>query len=224
MTDDGEPIRQYLDQLRLSLRIPEVGRILVEAEDHLRAATADGVAAGLTEQEAQRAAIARFGPVGAVVYAHQTRHGRVAAVLADLGIATWRVAAYLLLALSAVGGLEDLPRARPAPTPGDDLSWAVPGACGVVLLVAFYVVRHVRRHSGRVWSVPLGGFFALAAAGAAGLVAAGCVVLLSTHVATGKAGLAVSVLGYHCLGLVITYGARMVRMLRDQAHEPGELA
>jgi len=224
MTDDGEPIRQYLDQLRLSLRIPEVGRILVEAEDHLRAATADGVAAGLTQQEAQRAAVARFGPVSAIVYAHQTRHGRVAAMLADLGIATWRVAAYLLLALFVAGGLEDLPRHHPAPTPGDDLSWAVPGACGAVLLVAFYVVRHVRRRSGRVWSVPLGGFFALAAAGGAGLVAAGCVVLLSAHVATGKAALGVSVLGYLCLGLVVTYGARMVRMLRDQAREPGELA
>jgi HAAS len=224
MTDDGEPIRQYLDQLRLSLRIPEVGRILVEAEDHLRAATADGVAGGLTEREAQRAAIARFGPVSAIVYAHQTRHGRVAAMLADLVFAAWRVAAYLLLALFVAGGLEDLPRLHPAATPGDDLSWAVPGACGVVLLVAFYVIQHVRRRGGRVWSVPLGGFFALAAAGAAGLVAAGCVVLLSTHVATGKAGLAVGVIGYLCLGLVITYGARMVRMLRDQAREPGELA
>jgi hypothetical protein len=191
MTGDGEPIRQYLDQLRLSLRIPEVGRILVEAEDHLRAATAEGVAAGLTEQAAQRAAIGRFGPVSVIVYAHQTRHGRVAAMLADLGVATW---------------------------------WVLPGACGVALLVAFYVVQRVRRRGGRVWSVPLGGFFALAAAGAAGLVAAVCVVLLSAHVATGKAGLAVSVLGYLCLGLVITYGARMVRMLRDQAREPGELA
>lgn len=224
MTDDGEPIRQYLDQLRLSLRIPEAGRILVEAEDHLRAATADGVAAGLTEQEAQRAAIARFGPVSAVVYAHQTRHGRVAAILADLGIATWRAAGYLLLALFVVGGLEALPQSHPAPTPGGNIAWAIPGAAGVVLLVAFYVVQRVRRRGGRVWSVPLGGFFALAAAGAAGLAAAGCVVLLSTHVATGKAALAVSVVGYLCLGLVITYGARMVRMLRDQAREPGELA
>ena len=224
MTDDGEPIRQYLDQLRLSLRIPEVGRILVEAEDHLRAAAADGVAAGLTEQEAQRAAIARFGPVSAIVYAHQTRHGRVAAMLADLGAAAWRAAGYLLLAIFAVGGLQELSRRYPAPAPGDNLSWAVPGACGVVLLAAFYVIRHVRRRGGRVWSVPLGGFFPLAAAGAAGLVAAACVVLLSTHVTTGRAGLAVSAIGYLCLGLVITYGARMIRMLRDQAREPGELA
>jgi hypothetical protein len=35
------------------------------------------VAAGLTETEAQRAAIGDFGPVRSIVYAHQTRHGRV---------------------------------------------------------------------------------------------------------------------------------------------------
>jgi hypothetical protein len=220
MTDDGEPIRRYLDQLRLSLRIPEAGRILVEAEDHLRAATADGVAAGLTEIEAQRAAIGRFGPVSAIVYAHQTRHGRAAAMLADVGVTVWRAAGYLLLALSAVGGLSD----HATPTPADDLSWAGAGAGGVVLLAAFYVIRHVRRRRGRVWSVPLGGFFPLAAAAGSGLVAAACVVLLSTHVATEGAGLAVSVIGYLCLGLVITYGVRMVRVLRDQARDPGELA
>jgi hypothetical protein len=50
------------------------------------------------------------------------------------------------------------------------------------------------------------------------------VVVLPTHVATDRAGLAVGVIGYLCLGLVITYGARMIRMLRDQAREPGELA
>jgi hypothetical protein len=94
----------------------------------------------------------------------------------------------------------------------------------VVLLVAFYVIQHVRRRGGRVWSVPLGGFFALAAAGAAGLVAAACLVVLSVRVATERAGVAVSMIGLLAFGLVITYGVRMVRMLRDQAHEPGELA
>jgi short-chain Z-isoprenyl diphosphate synthase len=76
MTGDRELIRQYLDELRLSLRIPEVGRILVEAEDHLREAAAAGTAAGLTETEAQQAAITGFGPVRVIVYAHLTRHGR----------------------------------------------------------------------------------------------------------------------------------------------------
>ena len=223
MTDDREPIRQYLDQLRLSLRIPEVGRILVEAEDHLRAATDVGVAAGLTEIEAQRAAIARFGPVSAIVYAHQTRHGRAAAMLADLGVAIWRAAAYLLLAFSVVSGVEDLHPPPPAPSGPGEITWLA-GAGGLVLLAAFHVVRHVRRRGGRVWSIPLGGLFPLAAAGASGLVAAACVVLLSTRAATERAGLAVSVTGFLALALVITYGARMVRMLRDQAREPGELA
>jgi len=223
MTDDREPIRQYLDQLRLSLRIPEVGRILVEAEDHLRAATDVGVAAGLTEIEAQRAAIARFGPVSAIAYAHQTRHGRAAAMLTDLGVAIWRAAACLLLAFSVVTGVEDLHPPPPAPSGPGEIAWLA-GAGGLVLLAAFYVVRHVRRRGGRVWSVPLGGSFPLAAAGASGLIAAACVVLLSARAATGRAGFAVSVIGFLALALVITYGARMVRMLRDQARQPGELA
>jgi hypothetical protein len=224
VTDDREPIRQYLDQLRLSLRIPEVGRILVEAEDHLRAATAAGVAAGLTEMEAQRAAIARFGSVSAIVYAHQTRHGRVAAMLADLGIAAWRVAAYYLLAASVIGGLDMLRPDQPAIKLGDVIRCAATGAGGVALLAAFYAVRHVQRRSGRVWSVPLGGFFPLAAAAGCGLTVAAMILLLTTRVATEAAGLAVAVIGFLAFGMMITYGARMVRMLRDQAREPGELA
>lgn len=223
MKDDREPIRHYLDELRLSLRIPEVGRILVEAEDHLRAATAAGVAAGLTETEAQRAAIARFGPVSAIVYAHQARHGRVVAMLADLAIAAWRVAAYCLLAYFVIGGVEQLHPDAQAPTLSNDIAWAGAGAGGVALLTAFYVVRHVLRRAGRVWSVPLGGFFPLAAATTSGLVAATSMVLISTKVATERAGLAVSMLGFLALGLVITYGVRMVRMLRAQARDPGEL-
>jgi hypothetical protein len=224
MTEDREPIRQYLDELRLSLRIPEVGRILVEAEDHLRAAAAAGVAAGLTETAAQRAAIARFGPVSAIVYAHQTRHGRVAAVLTDLGIAAWRVAAYYLLAYFVVGGGDHVRPRAPAATLSAVVTWAAVGAGGVALLASFYLVRRASRRRGWVWSVPLGGLFPLAAAAAAGLVAAAMVVLLSTRVATGAAAIAVSAIGYLALGLVITYGARMVRMLRDQAREPREVA
>lgn len=224
MTDDRDPIRQYLDQLRLSLRIPEVGRILVEAEDHLRAAAAAGVAAGLTETAAQRAAIARFGPVSAIVYAHQTRHGRVAAMLADLGIAAWRVVACYLLVYPVLDGLERLQPGAPRPTLTDDIVWAATGAGGLALLTAFYVVRHVVRRGGRVWSVPLGGFFPLAAAAGSALVAIGCLLLLTMRVASGAAQFAVSPIGLIAFGLMITYGARMVRMLRDQARDPGELA
>jgi hypothetical protein len=45
------------------------------------------MAEGLTERRAQEAAIAGFGPVHAIVYAHQTRHGKAAAMLADLASA-----------------------------------------------------------------------------------------------------------------------------------------
>lgn len=219
MTDDREPIRRYLDQLRLSLRIPEVGRILVETEDRLRAATAAGVAAGLTETEAQRAAIARFGPVSAIVYAHQSRHGRVAAMLADVGLAAWRVTAWYMLAYFAVSGLDLLRPDAPAVTRGGLAVWAATGAGGTALLAAFYAVRRVQRRSGRVWPVPLGGYFPLAAAAVSGLVAAAGVVLLSTRIMTGGARFAVSVIALLAVGLVITYGVRMVRMLRDQASQ-----
>jgi len=41
-------------------------RTLAETEDHLRAAVADGIARGLPEERAEREAVARFGPPGAV--------------------------------------------------------------------------------------------------------------------------------------------------------------
>jgi hypothetical protein len=66
------PMEEYLDQLRASLptRPGETSRILAEAEDHLRETVAAGLAAGLTEVEAQEAAISAFGSVRAVVRAH----------------------------------------------------------------------------------------------------------------------------------------------------------
>jgi len=94
----------------------------------------------------------------------------------------------------------------------------------VAMLAALSLVRRASRRRGRVWSVPLGGLFPLGAAAASGVAAAAMVVLLSTRVATGVAAVAVSAIGYLALGLVITYGARMVRMLHDQAREPRELA
>ena len=188
MTGDRDPIQQYLDELRLSLRIPEVGRILVEAEDHLRAATAAWMAEGLTEAEAQQAAITGFGPVREIVYAHQTRHGRVAAVLADLASALWRVAAFYLLAAFLLGPVLLLgPGAGAPPSPSRRLptlvpetsalaaliSWAATGVAGVALLAAYFAVRRVQRRRGRVWSVPLGGYFPLAASVASVAVGVG---------------------------------------------------
>ncbi len=67
MSESG-PVDAYLDRLLASLRgrPGDVRRILSEAETHLRDAAAEGVASGLSPDEAERAAVARFGPVAAV--------------------------------------------------------------------------------------------------------------------------------------------------------------
>lgn len=61
-------IDRYLDQLLTELRgsATDVRRILSETEEHLRDAVRDGVERGLPEEEAEREAIARFGPPRAV--------------------------------------------------------------------------------------------------------------------------------------------------------------
>ena len=61
-------IEGYLDRLLGHLRgsAHDVRRILAEAEEHLRDAAAELVAAGASEEEAQRRAIERFGDPHAV--------------------------------------------------------------------------------------------------------------------------------------------------------------
>jgi hypothetical protein len=63
------PIDAYLDRLLVELRgrAGDVRRVLAETEDHLRDAAAEGVAAGLSPEDAELAAVERFGPVRAVV-------------------------------------------------------------------------------------------------------------------------------------------------------------
>ena len=60
------PIEEYLAGLRASLRVApgQAELIVAEAEDHLRETAAAGVAAGMTELEAQEAAISAFGRCG----------------------------------------------------------------------------------------------------------------------------------------------------------------
>jgi len=211
MTEERDPIQRYVDQLRLSLRIPEVGRILVEAEDHLRAAAAAKVAGGMSEQRAQEAAIAGFGPVHEIVYAHQTRHGRAAAMLADLGLSAWRVIACYLLAAFALELLQNQPRTSAAAV----AEWAGTGAAGLALLAAYFAVRRYQRGRGRVWSIPLGGFFPLYVVIASVAIGVGILVLLTTH--TAVPGLALVV--FLALGMVVTYGWRMGRMLIQQERD-----
>jgi hypothetical protein len=104
-------IEEYLDELRASLELgpEEAGLVVAEAEDHLRETTSCGLAAGMTEYEAQLAAISAFGSVTAVVRAHASRlsgfiRGRTpAAVLGDLVLAGWKLAGTGLVAVGVSG-------------------------------------------------------------------------------------------------------------------------
>ena len=71
-------VEAYLAELRTRLRAPDAELVLAEAEDHLRESVAAGLAIGMSEREAQEAAISAFGPVRAVVRAHGLRKGYVA--------------------------------------------------------------------------------------------------------------------------------------------------
>ncbi len=103
----GNPVEEYLDLLYTRLRTAprQARRVLAEAEDHLREATAAGLAAGLTEREAQEAAISSFGSVRAVVRAHDARLRRfpALAVAGDLAVSAWRLACVGLMAVGASG-------------------------------------------------------------------------------------------------------------------------
>jgi len=77
----GDLVARYLDELRAKLRTPDADLVLAEAEDHLRESVAAGLAIGMSEREAQQAAISAFGPVPAVVRAHTFRSRQLAAGL-----------------------------------------------------------------------------------------------------------------------------------------------
>jgi hypothetical protein len=104
MTASGDPVEDYLDQLYAGLRTTprEARRIIAEAEDHLREATAAGVEAGLSEHEAQEAAISSFGSVSAVVRAHARRIPPLA-VFGELVMAAWKLASITVLAVAGSG-------------------------------------------------------------------------------------------------------------------------
>ena len=100
-------VGEYLDRLYVALRTRprEARQVLAEAEDHLREAVAEGLAAGLTEREAQEHAVSSFGSVRAVVRAHDARLRRLPnlAVLRDVVMTAWRLGAVGLVAVGASG-------------------------------------------------------------------------------------------------------------------------
>jgi hypothetical protein len=150
------PVGEYLDQLRGSLRNPDASLILAEAEDHLRDAVAAGLAAGLTELEAQAAAISSFGSVRAVVRAHQARHGR-AAVLSDLAMAAWKLSWLFLLAYYASTAIMYVDVRLSGPPAGlqavPSTAWiaanVAAGIAGLPLLAGYYLARRFQRRRGR---------------------------------------------------------------------------
>lgn len=95
-------IAGYLEELYAGLGVPaaEAELIAAEAEDHLRETAAVGMEIGMTELEAQQAAISSFGPIRAVVQAHCRRTVTVGGV----AMAAWKLAA-LLATTVGVGGL-----------------------------------------------------------------------------------------------------------------------
>jgi hypothetical protein len=70
------PVEEYLDRLLAAAPGPprEVRALLAEAEAHLRDVTAEGQARGLGRHEAERQAVARFGPVRSVAAGEARRH------------------------------------------------------------------------------------------------------------------------------------------------------
>jgi hypothetical protein len=95
-------IAGYLAELRAGLWAPETEAelIVAEAEDHLRETATAGVAIGMTELEAQQAAISSFGPVRTVVRAHRRRM----VTAGDAVVAAWKLTG-LLATIVGAGGL-----------------------------------------------------------------------------------------------------------------------
>jgi len=155
------PVEEYLRELRENLRTrpEETSRILAEAEDHLGESVAAGLAAGLTQTEAAEAAISVFGSVRAVVRAHETRRGRAAAVLADLGMTAWPLAGAVLVSVFAVFLIAGVvafatsphhessgPSDGPNPLVGVVL---LSGPVGLVALFGYFLLRRFQRRRGR---------------------------------------------------------------------------
>jgi hypothetical protein len=107
-----DPIEGYLDQLLTYLRgsAHDVRRILSEVEKHLRDATAELVAAGASEEEAQRLAIARFGHPRTVARRFSARLAPIppAAVATELAQVAVVLGAVGLVAIGASGLVAEL--------------------------------------------------------------------------------------------------------------------
>jgi hypothetical protein len=222
----GDPIAEYLDQLRAGLRAAprEAELILAEAEDHLRETAAAGVAIGMTERESQEAAISSFGPVQAVVRAHLTRLIRVGAIVGEVAMAAWKLASFLVLAVGVSGLVTAVVfrlAAHPIYAPSGVqiivvhpgvrwLGWSAMVVVGAALLAGYGLVRRRQRRRGLRHELLLAGFFPVVAASFFGAIAIALIGLdMSGTRAVFAPGLAVAA----CLALAVGYAVRMARTL-----------
>ncbi len=227
----GDLIGEYLDRLRAGLRVaPEEAELIVaEAEDHLRETAAAGMAIGMTEREAQEAAISSFGSLRAVVRAHEAR-GRAAALAGDAAAAAWKLASLLVVA-AGVGGLatdvsiaiHPMPRAIVITPSGIrdvipavhhspfHFLWSVAAvACGAILLTGYRLVRRRQQRRGRLRGPLVAGAFPAVAAGFFCAVTLGLVALSLSRFSVGLPGF--FIIAY--LALAIGYAVRAARTFR----------
>jgi hypothetical protein len=210
-------VEEYLSQLHASLRTrpEETSWILAEAEDHLRESVAAGLRVGMTEAEAQEAAVSAFGSVRAVVRAHQTRRARAIAVLGGCAMTAWKLAGLSLLAFGASNlallaevtmthpGLRLAPGVSAASLAGPALRGIAAGIAGLLILAGCRLVRRLRQRGTGAAPAPTSGYFPLAAVifFGAGTTAQVLLMISGTHVG----GLPVVA----TLALAIGYGVRM---------------
>ena len=221
------PVEEYLSQLRASLRTrPEqTSEILAEAEDHLRESVAAGLRAGMTEMEAQEAAVSAFGSVRAVARAHQTRRAGAIAVLGGWTMTTTKLAGLSLLAFGATNLVlfatvkMTHPGVRPAPGTG---AWSLAdpvlrgitaGTAGLLLLAGCLIVRRFRRR----WAAAVrgAGYFPLVAAIFFGIGTLAQILLIISGIHIG--GLPVLA----TLALAIGYGIRTLRPRGEASRKDG---
>jgi hypothetical protein len=112
MTETGpaeDAVEEYLDRLLVELRGRgrDVRRILAEVEGHLHDAMEAAMAEGLSVEDAERRALARFGSPAAVARRFARRPGRLppAPVLREVAFVLVLLSGIRLVAIGASGGL-----------------------------------------------------------------------------------------------------------------------
>jgi hypothetical protein len=108
--EQTSPVETFLDDLFDGLAgTGSAGRrSLAEAEDHLRSATADGVARGLSEEQAEREAVSRYGAADRAATALRAVHSGPARWLRPAFVGLWLAGGIGLCAAGLSGLVAEL--------------------------------------------------------------------------------------------------------------------